>query len=244
MYASRNSRVYFRNVQTYILNCKSELCLRRRILYLKCKRKLSAPNSKSSKHLSDPKHLCADISYILINQPIVDPTDYHIAVAPRWTVEPSDSSAAAGQDVILHCGASGHPEPTITWRKAVGEWKYNTIFVHSIPTSLKLHNGSLPFFSLLFLDLVRLSFQVTPPGNSKSSCSSRTCPYSRMVLCSSPGSARRARATIYVKPGTISAAVSANLFFSKLTVSRLFSSVKEFFAYAFAFCCFCKKKPT
>lgn len=44
----------------------------------------------------------------------------HCVVPPRWTVEPADSSVAAGQDVILHCQADGYPSPVITWRKAVG----------------------------------------------------------------------------------------------------------------------------
>lgn len=56
-------------------------------------------------------------------------------MAPRWTVEPSDGSAAAGQDVILHCGASGHPEPTITWRKAVGMFP---LYMASLSLSLSL----------------------------------------------------------------------------------------------------------
>lgn len=45
-----------------------------------------------------------------------------VNVPPRWTMEPTDSSVAAGQDITLHCQADGYPTPTITWRRAVGKY--------------------------------------------------------------------------------------------------------------------------
>lgn len=43
-----------------------------------------------------------------------------VNVPPKWILEPKDSSAQAGQDVLLHCQSSGYPKPTITWKKAIG----------------------------------------------------------------------------------------------------------------------------
>ncbi|XP_022215405.2 Down syndrome cell adhesion molecule-like protein Dscam2 isoform X3 [Drosophila obscura] len=43
-----------------------------------------------------------------------------VNVPPKWILEPKDSSAQAGADVLLHCQASGYPKPTITWKKAIG----------------------------------------------------------------------------------------------------------------------------
>ena len=48
------------------------------------------------------------------------------SVPPHWTVEPTDSNVASGQDVTLHCQADGYPLPSITWRKAVGQYDYHT----------------------------------------------------------------------------------------------------------------------
>nr|XP_023018250.1 Down syndrome cell adhesion molecule-like protein Dscam2 [Leptinotarsa decemlineata] len=42
-----------------------------------------------------------------------------VNVPPRWTVEPSDASVAAGQEAIIHCQAEGYPKPIVTWKKAV-----------------------------------------------------------------------------------------------------------------------------
>lgn len=61
------------------------------------------------------------------------------SVPPRWTVEPSDSNAAAGQDVTLHCQADGYPLPTITWRKAVGEISSSSIHYIYIKYKIYLH---------------------------------------------------------------------------------------------------------
>jgi len=43
-----------------------------------------------------------------------------VNVPPKWILEPKDSSAQAGADVLLHCQSSGYPTPTITWKKAIG----------------------------------------------------------------------------------------------------------------------------
>ena len=45
-----------------------------------------------------------------------------VTVPPRWTVEPADSSVAAGREATLHCQADGYPKPAVTWKKAVGEY--------------------------------------------------------------------------------------------------------------------------
>lgn len=42
-------------------------------------------------------------------------------VPPRWTVEPADSSAAAGHEAVMHCQADGYPKPVVTWKKSVGK---------------------------------------------------------------------------------------------------------------------------
>lgn len=43
-----------------------------------------------------------------------------VNVPPKWILEPKDSSAQSGTDVLLHCQSAGYPKPTITWKKAIG----------------------------------------------------------------------------------------------------------------------------
>lgn len=68
-----------------------------------------------------------------------------VNVPPRWTVEPSDSNIAAGQDVTLNCQAGGYPTPVINWRKAVGErpGEYKDFLFE--PNVQQHPNGSLSF---------------------------------------------------------------------------------------------------
>ena len=42
-------------------------------------------------------------------------------VRPRWTVEPTDKQFAQGSDAKVDCKADGFPQPTISWKKAVGK---------------------------------------------------------------------------------------------------------------------------
>ncbi|XP_058987901.1 cell adhesion molecule Dscam2 [Musca domestica] len=68
-----------------------------------------------------------------------------VNVPPKWILEPKDSSAQAGDDVLLHCQSSGYPKPTITWKKAIGptpgEYKD---FIYE-PTVQSFPNGSILF---------------------------------------------------------------------------------------------------
>ncbi|XP_055380718.1 cell adhesion molecule Dscam2 isoform X2 [Condylostylus longicornis] len=43
-----------------------------------------------------------------------------VNVPPKWILEPKDSSAQAGQNVLLHCQSDGYPKPIVTWKKAIG----------------------------------------------------------------------------------------------------------------------------
>lgn len=68
-----------------------------------------------------------------------------VNVPPKWILEPKDSSAQAGQDLMLSCQAEGYPTPQITWKKAIGttpgEYKD---FLYEPNVSLH-KNGSLHF---------------------------------------------------------------------------------------------------
>ncbi|XP_049817554.1 Down syndrome cell adhesion molecule-like protein Dscam2 [Aethina tumida] len=71
-----------------------------------------------------------------------------VNVPPRWTVEPSDSNVAAGQEAILHCQAEGYPKPVIIWKKAVGEQpgEYKDFLYE--PNVQQYQNGSLNFMHI------------------------------------------------------------------------------------------------
>lgn len=68
-----------------------------------------------------------------------------VNVPPKWILEPKDSSAQAGQDVMLHCQAEGYPMPVITWKKAVGSapGEYKDFLYE--PNVLLHKNGTLQF---------------------------------------------------------------------------------------------------
>ncbi|KAK9708583.1 Immunoglobulin I-set domain [Popillia japonica] len=68
-----------------------------------------------------------------------------VNVPPKWTVEPIDASAAAGQEAVLHCQAGGYPSPTITWRKAIGSQpgEYKDFLFE--PHVHQYQNGTLSF---------------------------------------------------------------------------------------------------
>ena len=38
-------------------------------------------------------------------------------MAPSWITEPKDTTKMLGDSVSIHCHASGHPKPVITWSK-------------------------------------------------------------------------------------------------------------------------------
>ena len=38
-------------------------------------------------------------------------------VAATWITEPTDTTKMLGDSVSIHCHASGHPTPVITWSK-------------------------------------------------------------------------------------------------------------------------------
>ncbi|XP_017771587.1 PREDICTED: Down syndrome cell adhesion molecule-like protein Dscam2 [Nicrophorus vespilloides] len=68
-----------------------------------------------------------------------------VNVPPRWTVEPSDSNVAAGQEATLNCQADGYPTPAITWKRAVGSQpgEYKDFMFE--PNVHQYQNGSLSF---------------------------------------------------------------------------------------------------
>lgn len=68
-----------------------------------------------------------------------------VNVPPKWILEPKDSNAQAGQDIMLHCQADGYPKPTITWKKAIGNTpgEYKD-FLYEPSVSLS-KNGSIFF---------------------------------------------------------------------------------------------------
>ncbi|XP_063908088.1 cell adhesion molecule Dscam1 isoform X3 [Zophobas morio] len=71
-----------------------------------------------------------------------------VNVPPRWTVEPADSSVAAGREATLHCQADGYPKPAVTWKKAVGEQpgEYKDFLFE--PNVQQFQNGSLNFLHI------------------------------------------------------------------------------------------------
>ncbi|XP_059483764.1 cell adhesion molecule Dscam2 [Neocloeon triangulifer] len=68
-----------------------------------------------------------------------------VNVPPRWVIEPSDSSVASGNDVVLNCQADGYPVPNVTWRKADGTnpGEYKDFLFE--PNVKFYKNGSLEF---------------------------------------------------------------------------------------------------
>lgn len=65
---------------------------------------------------------------------------------PKWTVEPTDGGAAAGQEVALHCQADGYPDPIVSWKKAVGgqqPGEYKDFLFE--PNARQYRNGSVVF---------------------------------------------------------------------------------------------------
>jgi len=66
-------------------------------------------------------------------------------VPPRWVIEPTDTSVASGQDVVLNCQADGYPVPNVTWRKADGNnpGEYKDFLFE--PNVKFYKNGSLEF---------------------------------------------------------------------------------------------------
>ncbi|XP_055679736.1 cell adhesion molecule Dscam2 isoform X1 [Lutzomyia longipalpis] len=68
-----------------------------------------------------------------------------VNVPPKWIIEPKDSAAQAGHDVMLLCEADGYPKPVITWKKAIGtspgEYKD---FLYE-PNVIQYQNGTIHF---------------------------------------------------------------------------------------------------
>lgn len=68
-----------------------------------------------------------------------------VNVPPKWILEPKDSNAQAGQDLMLSCQAEGYPSPQVTWKKAIGSTpgEYKDFLYEP---NISLHkNGSLHF---------------------------------------------------------------------------------------------------
>ena len=42
---------------------------------------------------------------------------YKTIVSPKWITFPTDTTKVLGDTVVIHCHASGHPKPVITWSK-------------------------------------------------------------------------------------------------------------------------------
>ena len=57
---------------------------------------------------------------------------------PRWIVEPADKAFALGSDAHLECKADGFPKPTLSWKKAAGNFGLSMltirIFLGSVST--------------------------------------------------------------------------------------------------------------
>lgn len=43
-------------------------------------------------------------------------------VPPRWILEPTDKAFAQDSDAAVECKADGFPKPTVTWKKATGNF--------------------------------------------------------------------------------------------------------------------------
>ncbi|XP_073994587.1 Down syndrome cell adhesion molecule 4 isoform X2 [Rhodnius prolixus] len=68
-----------------------------------------------------------------------------VNVPPRWVIEPMDMNVVLGYDIMLECQADGYPQPTIIWRKAVGDphGEYKDFLYE--PNISFYRNGSLKF---------------------------------------------------------------------------------------------------
>lgn len=51
-----------------------------------------------------------------------------LLVAPKWILEPVDSSVTRGQSLSIDCSASGYPMPRVIWTKANGQLNSNSNF--------------------------------------------------------------------------------------------------------------------
>lgn len=59
----------------------------------------------------------------------------HVNQPPKWISEPFDQSTISGSDITIDCNAIGNPQPSITWKKAIG--KHTLLFpTHRLPCCL------------------------------------------------------------------------------------------------------------
>ncbi|XP_074598479.1 cell adhesion molecule DSCAM-like [Brevipalpus obovatus] len=70
-------------------------------------------------------------------------TTLDINEAPRWLLEPSDSWSVRGNKVVLHCQATGHPQPRIRWSKSKNDSITSFKGIISNPHMQVHENGSL-----------------------------------------------------------------------------------------------------
>lgn len=56
-------------------------------------------------------------------------------VAPKWSIEPNDTSIVRGRAASVDCMASGFPPPRVIWTKASGEFPQSVVAVGSSSSS-------------------------------------------------------------------------------------------------------------
>ena len=66
---------------------------------------------------------------ILEKEPEITPPLFSVSIVrPRWTVEPTDRQFAQGSDAKVDCKADGFPQPSISWKKAVGKSTDSSVY--------------------------------------------------------------------------------------------------------------------
>lgn len=51
-----------------------------------------------------------------------------VSVAPKWLVEPNNSSVVVGQMGQIPCAANGYPQPQTYWMKKDGRFLFRIVY--------------------------------------------------------------------------------------------------------------------